>query len=203
MLKIGLTGGIGCGKSTVTKAFHKKGIAIIDADKIARELVDSNTEVLHKIVQYFGTSILEKDGRLHRGELKKQIFSDDEKLKKLEAILHPKIRSEIERAIKVKSNHKDYSANYIIVDIPLLIEKNYMKLFDEILVIDCLPEQQIQRVQQRDGINLSIIQSIIDKQIERTNRLRYATFTLDNSGTQEFLRQQINSLHEHFISLSP
>ena len=202
MIKIGLTGGIGCGKSTVTNAFRKKDILIIDADKIARELVDSDTDILDDITRYFGKNILDAKGRVHRKKLKQQIFSDDNQLKKLEDILHPRIRSEVEQAISEASSNSDYTASYIIVDIPLLIEKGYVELFDEILVVDCLPEQQIQRVQQRDEIELSIIQAIIDKQIDRKNRLSHANFILDNTGTQKYLKQQINSLHERFIDLS-
>lgn len=202
MLKIGLTGGIGCGKSTVTQAFHKKGIVIIDADKIARELIESNADVLDEVVQSFGTIILDKSGHLHRSELKKQIFSDDAKLKQLEQILHPRIYSTIALAIENEMDSREYSANYIIADIPLLIEKGYKGLFDEVVVVDCLLEQQIQRVQQRDDLPLPIIQSIIDKQIDRASRLNHASFILDNSGTQESLKQQIYSLHEHFIGLS-
>ena len=202
MLKIGLTGGIGCGKSTVTKAFHQKGIVIIDADKIARELVESNKDVLDEIVQTFGASILDKEGKLRRDALKKQIFSSDEKLNQLEKILHPRIQTAIELAIQQEADNKKHSAHYIIVDIPLLIEKDYSKLFDKIIVVDCLPEQQIQRVQQRDALDTHIIQSIIDKQIDRASRLRHADFILDNSKTQEHLKQQINSLHKRFIGLS-
>ncbi|MCK5917228.1 MAG: dephospho-CoA kinase, partial [Cocleimonas sp.] len=179
MIKVGLTGGIGCGKSTVTDAFARKGILIIDADKIAHTIVKPNTEALNEISATFGHS-LQQDGSLDRVALKKLVFSDTHKLKQLEAILHPKIHLEI----KNKLQHSTESAGspYIIADIPLLIEKNYVDLFDQIIVVDCLPEQQIQRVQQRDGTDIKIIQSIMDKQLSRTQRLKYATHILDNSG---------------------
>ena len=202
MLKIGLTGGIGCGKSTVTTVFHEKGITIIDADKIARELVESDPHILDQISESFGHNILSKDGLLNRGELKKQIFSDNKKLKQLEKILHPRIQSEIKLAIQEQVDKDIGSSDYIIVDIPLLIEKNYQPLFDEIVVVDCTVEQQIKRVQQRDDIDLKTIQAIIDKQVCREERLKHASFVLDNSGTKEQLIKQINLLHTHFIDLS-
>ncbi len=202
MLKIGLTGGIGCGKSTVTTVFHEKGITIIDADKIARELVESDPHILDQISESFGHNILSKDGLLNRGELKKQIFSDNKKLKQLEKILHPRIQSEIKLAIQEQVDKDIGSSDYIIVDIPLLIEKNYQPLFDEIVVVDCTVEQQIKRVQQRDDIDLKTIQAIIDKQVSREKRLKHASFILDNSGTKEQLIEQINLLHTHFIDLS-
>ena len=202
MLRIGLTGGIGCGKSTVTATFHEKGITIIDADKIARELVESDPHILHQISASFGRHILNKDGSLNRGELKKQIFSDNKKLKQLEKILHPRIQSEIKLAIQEQVDKDIGSSDYIIVDIPLLIEKNYQPLFDEIVVVDCTVEQQIKRVQQRDDIDLKTIQAIIDKQVCREERLKHASFVLDNSGTKEQLIKQINLLHTHFIDLS-
>ena len=200
MIKIGLTGGIGCGKSMVTHAFALKGITIIDADKIARDVVKPNSETLSEIIAIFGNALLQQDGSLDRTELKKQVFSDANKLKQLEAILHPKIYLEIKNKLQQSTNIN--GSPYSIADIPLLIEKHYMGLFDQIVVVDCLPEQQIQRVQQRDGLNIKIIQSIMDKQVSREQRLKYATHILDNSGSKESLLRQIDSLHEHFISLS-
>ncbi|HIO93643.1 MAG TPA: dephospho-CoA kinase [Leucothrix mucor] len=202
MLKIGLTGGIGCGKSTVTDELHNKGIVIIDADKIARELVELDPDILEKIRLQFGDDIITADGLLNRVALKKLIFSNEKKLQQLESILHPRIRSAIELAIHSELDKPHSSVPYLIVDIPLLIEKDYMELFDEIVVVDCTPEQQVRRVQQRDDINSAIIKSIMSKQINRKERLNHATFILDNSDSQEKLKQQINSLHERFIVLS-
>jgi len=200
MIKIGLTGGIGCGKSTVTEAFARKGITIIDADKIAHEIVAPDTEALAEIIATFGNALLQQDGRLNRVALKKQVFSNANKLKQLEAILHPKIHFAIKE--KLQQSAADSTASpYIIADVPLLIEKNYRDLFDQIIVVDCSPEQQIERVQQRDGLNIKIIQSIMAKQVSREQRLKQATHILDNSGSKESLLQQIDSLHGDFIRL--
>ncbi len=200
MLKIGLTGGIGCGKSTVTQSFAEKGITIIDADKIAREVVAVGTTALKEIITIFGSNVLQQDGSLDRTRLKKQIFSNKKKLVQLEAIVHPRIYHSIENKLKQSEAMADFTA-YIIVDIPLLIEKNYIDLFDKIIVVDCLPKQQIQRVQQRDNMDISIIQSIINKQISRTERLKHASYILDNSGSKENLLLKINQLHQHLLRL--
>jgi dephospho-CoA kinase len=201
VIKVGLTGGIGCGKSTVTKAFSRKGITIIDADKIAHDIVAPDTDALDEISATFGNALLQHDGSLNRVAVKKLVFSDEDKLKQLEAILHPKIHFAIRNKLQQESE-KLATSPYIIADIPLLIEKNYLDLFDQIIVVDCFPEQQIQRVQQRDGMNSKIIQSIMSKQVNRQQRLKQATHILDNSGSKKKLLQQIDSLHEDFIRLS-
>ena len=201
MLKIGLTGGIGCGKSTVTKAFADKGIVIVDADQVARDVVAPQTEALSEITRTFGSIVLNEEGSLNRAVLKKQVFADKDKLKQLEDILHPRIRAAIKREIEASEAYRKTSP-YVIVDIPLLIEKGYTDWFDAIVVVDCLPEQQIERVQQRDGLEAQTIQSIIDQQISRDERLKHATFVLDNSGSKAPLLLALNLLHEHFIRLS-
>ena len=200
MMKIGLTGGIGCGKSTVTNAFKEKGIVIIDADKIAREVVKPNSLALNEIAQVFGDGVIQIDGSLNRAMLKEHVFSDSEKLKQLEAILHPKIKRAIQQAMR-DSEAFVATSPYVIVDIPLLIEKNYNALFDEIVVVDCLPEQQIERVLQRDTMSLDIVKSIIAKQIKREERLKHADVVLDNSSTKVNLLQQVDWLHQRLMNL--
>jgi dephospho-CoA kinase len=198
MLKIGLTGGIGCGKSTVTKVFSTKGITIIDADHIARDLVAPNTETLSEIIKTFGEILLQQDGFLNRSVLKQQVFSDANKLRQLEAILHPKIRQVIKNKL-TEAESSPAESPYIIADIPLLFEKNYIDLFDKIVVVDCLPKQQIQRVRQRDEMSVIVIQSIMKKQISRDQRLQQATHILDNQATEKELLIQIDALHVSFL----
>jgi dephospho-CoA kinase len=200
MIKVGLTGGMGCGKSTVTNIFLDKGIRIIDADKIAHQMVATNTVALNEISAMFGANVLQQDGSLDRAILKKLVFSDAEKLKRLEAILHPKIYLTIKNKL-AENEALDSMIPYIIVDIPLLIEKNYLDLFDQIVVVDCLPEQQVKRIQKRDNLDISMIKAIINKQVSREERLKKATHLLDNSGSREWLLLQVNSLHKNFIDL--
>lgn len=198
MLKIGLTGGIGCGKSSVTAVLKENGVSIVDADQIARDLLQTDTPAFKAVVQCFGGAILNTEGALNRKVLAKIVFSDPQKLEQLEAILHPKVYDEIESQL----DNTMSNASYIVVDIPLLIEKGYLDLFDKLVVVDCLPEQQIQRVQQRDKTEKKIIQSIMAQQIERKKRLEKADFILDNSDSKKALQSQINSLHRHLIHLS-
>lgn len=194
MLKIGLTGGIGCGKSTAVNAFQLLGASIIDADQISKDLVRSGNPALIEIMHVFGNDIVLGNGELNRAKLKEIVFSDPDALDRLEAIIHPKVKAEINRQIKASTG-----GTYIIVDIPLLLEKNYTELFDRIVVVDCLPEQQISRVTQRDSLDKETIKSIIEKQVSRDIRLKAATDILDNSKNSKFLHSQVKKLHDSFI----
>jgi len=196
LLKIGLTGGIGCGKSTAVDAFRALGADIIDADKISKDLVKTGNPVLAEIVRVFDKSILLPNGDLNRDKLKEIVFSDAQALQKLEVIIHPEIRAEINHQIAVLSD-----SAYVIVDIPLLLEKNYSELFDRIVVVDCLPEQQIKRVIQRDELDVVTIKSIIKTQVSRETRLIAATDVLDNSGNINTLKDQVKNLHKDFLTL--
>ena len=196
MLKIGLTGGIGCGKSTAVDAFRALGADIIDADKISKDLVKTGNPVLAEIVRVFDKSILLPNGDLNRDKLKEIVFSDAQALQNLEVIIHPRIRAEINHQIAVLSD-----SAYVIVDIPLLLEKNYSELFDRIVVVDCLPEQQIKRVIQRDELDVVTIKSIIKTQVSRETRLIAATDVLDNSGNINTLKDQVKNLHNDFLTL--
>jgi dephospho-CoA kinase len=197
MLKVGLTGGIGCGKSTAVDAFRVLGVPIIDADKISKDLVLKGSDALSEIAMIFGDDLLLENGELNRPLLKKLIFSDSNALEKLEAILHPRIKAEITRQI---SNIKNQA--YIIVDIPLLVEKNYQEMFDQIIVVDCLPEQQVERVAKRDELSSSDIEKIMQNQASREERNKAATLILDNSMDKESLLSQINRLHTGLVALS-
>ena len=198
MLKVGLTGGIGCGKSTAVDAFRVLGIPIIDADQISKEMVKQGSEALDEISKILGSDLLLKNGELNRPLLKQKIFSNPQTLEQLEAILHPRIKAEIDSQISAINDSNDY----IIVDIPLLVEKNYQDMFDQIIVVDCLPEQQIQRVSLRDELSDSDIERIMQNQATRTERNKAATEILDNTGDKEILLSQINRLHKTLVALS-
>jgi len=194
LLKIGLTGGIGCGKSTAVNAFRALGANIIDADLISKNLVKAGNPALTEIMNAFGNDILLADGELNRAKLKQIVFSDSDALNKLEAIIHPRVRAEISRQIKASKGEP-----YVIVDIPLLLEKNYNELFDRIVVVDCLPEQQVSRVVQRDSLDEDSVKSIIKKQVSREMRLKSATDILDNSRDIKMLKNQVKQLHKDFM----
>ena len=197
MLKVGLTGGIGCGKSTAVDAFRALGAPIVDADQISKKMVEKGSEALEEIASIFGSDLLLNNGKLNRPLLKQIIFSDSNALEKLEAILHPRIKAEITREISIIKNEA-----YVIVDIPLLVEKNYQEMFDQIIVVDCLPEQQIQRVAMRDKLSSSDIKKIMQNQATREERNEAATMILDNSLDKESLLSQINRLHTELVALS-
>lgn len=201
MLKVGLTGGIGCGKSTAVNAFRALGVAIIDADQIAKDLVQPGQISLVEIAAKLGEEFLLKDGSLNRPLLKEKVFSNPELLERLEAILHPRVKAEINRRFMSLAALPEGSP-YIIADVPLLYEKGYEALFDRIIVVDCLPEQQIARVKSRDGMDGKTINRIMKTQASREDRLGIATDVLDNTKNKDTLLEQINALHLEFLALA-
>lgn len=197
MLKIGLTGGIGCGKSTVTALFEEFDIPVIDADVIARKLVATGEPALKKLEQIFGKQIINNDGSLDRHKLKEQVFSNVEKKQKLENILHPLIYAEINQEISTLEGKP-----YCIISIPLLIETAKTGLVDRILVVDCPVALQITRVKQRDQLSETQIQTIINTQASRADRLAAADDIIENSKTTLQLAQQVKKLHNLYLLLS-
>lgn len=196
MLKVGLTGGIGSGKSTVVKALHAKGITIVDADQIAREVVEPGEEALDEITNAFGTDVIQADGTLDRSKLKQLIFADPNVRHQLEKILHPRIR---QRILYRVNNAKNTA--YVVADIPLLVESKYPDHFDRVIVVDCTEAQQIERVKARDDMSDEQIQRIMDSQATRQERLDVATDILDNTGSLDSLKMQIEKLHESLLTL--
>jgi dephospho-CoA kinase len=196
MLKVGLTGGIGCGKSTVARLFNNLNIPVLDADEIAHRLVDAGQPALAQISQEFGQAILSPDGSLNRKNLRDLVFSDLKQKKKLESILHPLIYKTLQTELK------QLVAPYCILSIPLLFETNMMQLVDRVLVIDCPLETQIERVKTRDNLTVETIQSIINSQLSRTIRKVKADDLIDNSGADYGLAEQVKKLHNLYLSLS-
>lgn len=197
MLKVGLTGGIGSGKSSAVRYFRDLGVRVLDADQIARQVVQPGGIALQQIAAEFGVEALNEAGGLNRDHMRQQVFADPAARERLEAITHPLIRQRIVQAMAA-----EHDTPYLIVDIPLLIEQSYPDLFDAVLVVDCTPEQQLQRVQQRDGSDVQLIKGIMAAQASRAERLRHATHVLDNSGSPEQLHAQIAPLHQAFLQLS-
>lgn len=200
LLIVGLTGGIGSGKSTAVDAFRNFGIPIIDADQISKNLVKAGQKTLNDVVKLFGDDILLPNGELNRKALGKIVFSDPDALSTLEAILHPRIRSEIRKQIDGFQTLPS-PPPYIIVDIPLLVENNYQEIFDRIITVDCTIEQQIQRVMDRDKLDKSTLKNIIKKQASRSQRNNIASHILDNSGSIDSLILQIKKIHNEFSSV--
>ncbi len=190
---LGLTGGIGCGKNTAAAMFADLGVHLIDADIIARQLVCPGTPALHKIVAHFGRHMLLTDGTLNRALMRQYIFADLKKKEWLEKLLHPLIEKKI--VSELSTPHSPYT---MLVS-PLLLETNQRRLVNRIVVVDVPQSLQITRVKARDNNNHEQIQRIIDTQMPRTERLRYADDILDNRLDIAHLQRQVIALHRRVI----
>jgi dephospho-CoA kinase len=197
VLKIGLTGGIGCGKSTVSRLFEQLGAPILDADEVSHQLVQIGQPALETIRCVFGSEMLLENGALNRVGLKNLIFENLLAKKQLEAILHPLIFQEISNQIAV------LTASYCIVSVPLLFETHSESLVNRILVVNCDVETQIERVTKRDNLPLKQIQSILAIQVSAAFRQNHADDIIENSKNNTTLAEQVKKLHNFYLSLSP
>lgn len=195
MLVIGLTGGIGSGKTTVANLFSELGVDIIDTDVISREIVNTGQTAFIKIIDYFGKHILDNKGQLDRQKLADITFNNTKKRKALESILHPIIKE------NMLSQIEKINAPYCIVVIPLLFEAKQKDLVDRVLVIDCKLEDQINRVKIRDKRPSKQIFSIIHSQISRDIRLKAADDIIKNSGNIHDLPIKVAELHKKYLQL--
>ncbi len=196
MLIIGLTGGIGCGKTTITNLFSALNIPISDADLIAHQLVEPGQPALAKIIQRFGPEVISKEGRLDRAILRKLIFKEPKAKEQLENILHPLIFAEMNRWATQQESP------YVIFSIPLLIETHQQKLVDRILVIDLPETQQVSRVVERDQLSEEATLRIISAQASRLKRREVADDLILNSHSKEQLKHQVSVLHQFYLKLA-
>ncbi len=196
MLVIGLTGGIGSGKSTVAEMFESLGVPIIDMDRIARQIVEPGQPALTQIKQAFGEKIVAASGQLNRQQLSKIIFDSVKKRQQLEAILHPLIRQETARQLA------ELKSPYCIVVIPLLLESEQRSLVDRVLVVDVPESLQITRTMQRDGISAAQVRKILAAQVGRDSRLNAADDVIDNSAAMEDIRHRVDELDQQYRALS-
>lgn len=197
MLTIGLTGGIASGKSTVCKHFAALGVPIVDTDLIARELVQPGQPALAEIVTHFGRQALHNDGQLNRPWLRQRIFASDQERNTLNTIMHPRIRTEARARLEALNGaHTPYA----LLVVPLLLESGeYAPLIDRVLVVDLDTDTQLERLMQRDGIDLAQAHAILRTQATRTQRLAHADDVIDNRGSDENLRAAVTRLHQDYV----
>lgn len=195
-LVIGLTGGIGSGKTTVARLFEARGVQSIDADVLARELVEPGQPAFEEIVAAFGRGVVHEGGHLDRGQVRSLVFRDPQKREQLEGILHPRIRWEMNRRLSV------VTTPYCLLIIPLLIEGGRTDFVDRVAVVDTTPELQVRRTQERDGTPRQTVEEILRVQASRQERLAAADDVIDNSLDLAHLRAQVDALHQRYLDLA-
>ena len=195
--RLGLTGGIGSGKSTVARLFAEQGIEILDADEIARQVVAPGMPALTEIACHFGKTLIREDGTLDRGALRSRVFANLTELQWLNALLHPLIRQELEQRAG------QASSPYVILMIPLLFENKLQSMVQRTLAVDVSEETQIARVCARDGSSREQIQQILQAQLSREQRLAMADDILDNDTLSiAQLREKVIHLHLNYLAFS-
>jgi len=196
ILRIGLTGGIASGKTTVADEFARLGVPIIDTDRIARQLTAPGSPIVAGITDLFGPEILDARGRLDRSRLRSRVFDDREQRQRLEQLLHPLIRRETLRAADRAGGP------YQILVVPLLVETGFGQLVDRVLVVDCPEAVQRQRLIRRDGEPADRAERMIAAQADRAVRLQAADDVIDNTGDLATLCSRVRALHQGYLALA-
>jgi dephospho-CoA kinase len=193
---VGVTGGIGSGKSAACAVFEELGITVVDADQAARVVVQPGTEGLQKIAAHFGDGVIQIDGTLDRAAMRRLVFENPDERQWLERLLHPLIGIEISRGIQAATSP------YVILASPLLLEARQNTLADRVLVIDVSEETQLQRAMARDDNSEPQVRAIIASQIDRQSRLAAADDVIENDGSLAALREKVIALHERYLELA-
>lgn len=193
---VGLTGGIGSGKSAAANFFQNEGITVIDADDLSREVIEQDTPGFEKIVDCFGPAIIDSDGSINRAFLRQEVFDDEKKKKLLESIIHPLVRDLMIE--KIAASQSPYS----IIMVPLIFETNSMNNYNRILVIDCDPIVQLERAMLRDKNSKIQIQKIIDSQCSREERISIANDIIPNNDSLENLKIRSIAMHKFYLGIS-
>ena len=192
---LGLTGGIGSGKSAAADAFVELGIEAIDADHAARWVVEPGRTALEHIVERFGADVLQADGQLNRAVLREHIFAEPEQRQWLERLLHPLIRAEIDQFLAAAQSP------YAILVSPLLVESGQHEVVQRVLVVDVPTEVQLERALQRDQVSEAQLRAIMQVQLKRDERLKYADDVLCNAADKAALQREVARLHEYYLTL--
>ncbi|MFI3310363.1 dephospho-CoA kinase [Ewingella allii] len=193
---VALTGGIGSGKSTVADSFARHGVSIVDADVIARQVVEPGQPALQALIDHFGNEIAHDDGSLNRGALRQKIFTHPEEKQWVNQLLHPLIHA------RTRELFAAATTPYLLWVVPLLVENGLHSVADRVLVVDVSEQTQLARTIQRDGISLQQAQSILSAQATRQQRLACADDIIDNNGGAETLEPRVASLHSRYLELA-
>jgi len=199
MLVAGLTGGIGSGKSAASDCFISLGVPVIDADRVARLVVEPGTEALARIAEHFGSDVIQPDGSLNRAALRRIVFDRERERSWLEALLHPRIRDHI---LDTLEGLDEQGHPYAVLASPLLLETDQHLLVNRIIVVDVPEETQIRRTMDRDGVDEAQVRQILAAQMTREARLERADFVLDNSGEEHQLCEAVKALHPRLLRLA-
>ena len=195
-LVVGLTGGIGSGKSAAAEAFAEHGASVVDTDAIARELTEKEGGAITEIERIFGKDFI-RDGAMDRKKMRDHVFADPAAKRALESLLHPMIREESARRIATAGGP------YVIHVVPLLIESpDYRSRVDRVLVVDCPEETQLARVRARSGLSEEEVRAIMRSQVSRAERLAAADDVIDNRGSRDALRKQVAALHKKYLQFA-
>lgn len=196
-LVVGLTGGIGSGKSAAADEFARLGATVVDTDAIAHALTAPGGGAVAEVQRLFGSEFVDASGAMDRKRMREHVFSDARAKRRLEALLHPMIRAESARRIA------EASGPYVVHVVPLLVESpGYRERYRRVLVVDCPEAQQLSRVRQRSGLSEAEVRRIIASQIQRESRLAAADDVIDNSGDIAALQQQVRELHKKYLALA-
>lgn len=197
MFVVGITGGIGSGKSAVTDYLETLGITVVDADKVARAVVEPGTPGLDAIAEHFGADILLSDGVLNRAALRKIVFDNPDERKVLEGITHPRIRDEIARQLS------EASSPYVVLSSPLLLESGQNTFVDYVVVVDIPEKVQLERTMVRDDNSEALVKQIMAAQLDRQTRLSRADTSIKNDASLEVLYERVEKLHADLLARAP
>ncbi|MFZ5508904.1 MAG: dephospho-CoA kinase [Pseudomonadota bacterium] len=196
---VGLTGGIGSGKSAAAERFAELGAAVVDTDAVAHELTRPGGAAMEPIRAAFGETVITPEGALDRGAMRRLVFRDAEAKGRLEAILHPMIRAETDRRARAALTA---GAPYIVLVVPLLVESgSYRRRVNRVAVVDCDEQTQVRRVVARSGLTPEEVRAIMATQVSRAQRLAAADDVIDNEGDLAALRAQVDALHRKYLEL--
>ena len=193
-LTVGITGGIGSGKSAVTDRLASLGITIVDADVVARVVVEPGQPALQAIAEHFGSEVIQSDGSLDRTALRKIVFEHPDERAWLESVTHPAIREEIQRQLRTADSP------YVVLSSPLLLEASQQTFVDVVVVVDVPESIQLERTMSRDGNSAELVEQIMAAQLSRTERLQAADIIIDNGGNLDALNLQVDALHEQLLA---